>query len=84
MPARSRTVIDISAPPIVKTVPVVDRSREAEFAWLREHAHKYPGQWVALDGVRLLAAGPHLRDLLCRLTTADRKRNPLFHRIDTD
>jgi hypothetical protein len=84
MPTPGRTVIDISAPPVVKAVAVVDRSRTAEFDWLREHARKYAGQWVALDGTRLLAADPHLEDLLRRLTDADRRRNPLFHRVDTD
>ena len=32
---------------------MIDRSRETQ--WLREHRHEYAGQWLALDGVRLLA-----------------------------
>lgn len=80
----TRTVTDISAPPTVKAVPIVDRPRTAEFDWLREHAREYPGQWVALDGSRLLGAGPDLKDLLRQLTPADRERNPLFHRVDPD
>jgi Family of unknown function (DUF5678) len=39
-------------------------SREREFAnsilqWLATHAREYAGQWVALDGDRLIAHGPH-------------------------
>jgi hypothetical protein len=80
----TRTVSDISAPPTVKAVPIVDRPRTAEFDWLREHAREHPGQWVALDGSRLLGVAADLRELLRRLTPAERNSNPLFHRIDLD
>lgn len=75
---------DVFTPPRVTAVAVVDRSREAEFAWLREHAHEYRGQWVALDGARLLGAALRLRDLMAQITASDRARRPLFHRVDAD
>ena len=46
-PARDRRV-----PP----VPVPDSRRELQ--WLVAHARAYAGQWVALDGDRLIAHGP--------------------------
>lgn len=80
----TRTVADFSAPPNAKAVPIVERTRAAEFEWLRQHAREYAGQWVVLDGSRLLGVGPDLREVLRRLTPAERELNPLFHRIDLD
>lgn len=34
-------------------MPYIDRSRE--MAWLAEHEEEYAGQWVFLDGDRLVA-----------------------------
>ena len=39
----------------VKPIPQPDP--EPNFRWMREHAHEYGGQWVALDGERLIAHG---------------------------
>jgi hypothetical protein len=41
----------------VPPIPVPDSRREMQ--WLAAHAREYVGQWVALDGDRLLAHGPH-------------------------
>ena len=46
---------------IARRVDVVDCSREMH--WLKEHRHKYVGQWVALDGDRLLAHGPNAQEV---------------------
>lgn len=40
----------------VSLVPVADSTRELQ--WLVDHARQYAGQWVALDGDRLIAHGP--------------------------
>jgi len=85
MPRSARTEKpDVFAPPVVKPVPIQDRARDAEYAWLREHAQEYRGQWVVLDGSELVASGPRLRDVRQQLTAADRERDPLFHWVDTD
>lgn len=39
----------------LKPIPVPDSKRELR--WLKEHAREYAGQWVALDGNRLIAHG---------------------------
>lgn len=75
---------DVTAPPEVRSVPILDRSRDAEFAWLKANAQEYPGQWVALDGASLLGSAPRLRDLLQQLGPVVQERNPLFHRVDVD
>jgi len=36
-------------------LPYIDRSRE--MAWIAAHEEEYAGQWVALDGDRLIAQG---------------------------
>jgi hypothetical protein len=38
-----------------KLLPWKDRRREAR--WLKENARQYVGQWVALEGDQLIAAG---------------------------
>src|SRR5262245_24949015 len=62
--------------------PAVDDSRER--AWIKEHRHEYAGQWVALDGDRLIAASPNQTEvwaavkddgatlpLVCRIPSPD-------------
>src|SRR5262249_15784049 len=36
---------------------VTQRDRSRELRWIKEHREEYAGQWVALDGDRLLAHG---------------------------
>jgi len=31
--------------------------------WIKEHSHEYAGEWVALDGDRLIAHGPTAKDM---------------------
>ncbi|MEK6299722.1 MAG: DUF5678 domain-containing protein [Acidobacteriota bacterium] len=40
----------------VSPVPVPDSTRELQ--WLVDHAREFAGEWVALDGDRLIAHGP--------------------------
>lgn len=45
-------------PPLDKRVPPIPLPDEAAMQrWLGEHAHEYPGQWIALDGDKLIAHG---------------------------
>jgi predicted RNase H-like HicB family nuclease len=40
-----------------ETMPVPEPDSEPNRRWMREHRREYPGQWVALDGERLIAHG---------------------------
>ena len=40
----------------LEPIPTPDRTREMQ--WLKNNARQYIGQWVALDGDRLIAHGP--------------------------
>lgn len=70
------------APPVVKRVERRDVDRSQEYDWLRTEGHRYRGRWVALEGSRLLAATPTLRELREVLKTMPLPRAPLLHRID--
>lgn len=43
------------------TMEMLDCTRELR--WLKEHRHEYIGQWVALDGDRLVAHGTNGREV---------------------
>jgi len=68
-------------PPLDKLVtcePMPDRTHEKE--WVKAHRHEYAGQWVALDGDRLVAASPHRMEISAAIKTDGGKR-PLIIRI---
>jgi hypothetical protein len=58
--------------------PMKDRTREMK--WIEEHKHEYVGQWVALDGDRLIVASP-IRAEISAAVKADGAKLPLIHRI---
>jgi hypothetical protein len=58
--------------------PAVDDARER--AWIEEHRHEYTGQWVALDGGRLIAASPNQADVWAAVKD-DAAKLPLVCRI---
>jgi hypothetical protein len=50
-------------PRIIGESPRTLRDRSREWAWLRDFGHEYAGQWVALDGDKLIASGPTLQEV---------------------
>ena len=58
--------------------PAIDDTRER--AWLKAHRHEYPGQWVALDGDRLVAASPNEAEVWAAVKAGD-AHLPLVCRI---
>jgi hypothetical protein len=71
---RLQHLITILAPPTVRALadgkPV---NRDRERAWLRAHAHEYPGFWIAVLGDELVAADPVLKVVLARM-----KQDPAY------
>lgn len=63
---RAQVSTELSALPcepriVAVNVPMKDRSRER--AWLEQHRDDYGGEWVALDGERLLAHGKKMKEV---------------------
>jgi hypothetical protein len=53
LPIKPRTV--------ATNLPIKDRSKEK--AWIERHRDEYAGQWIALDGDRLLGHGKSFKDV---------------------
>lgn len=64
----------------VPSQPMPDDTREME--WIEQHKHEYAGQWVALDGDRLIAASSIQQDVWSAVK-ADGAKLPLVHRISS-
>jgi hypothetical protein len=67
--------------PEVRRVPMVDISRETQ--WVKEHRHEYVGQWVALDGERLVSHGTNAREV-SEAARAAGVEVPFFTRVEPD
>jgi len=57
------------------------RTSERERAWIEQHRDEYIGQWVALDGDRLLAHGANAREVADAARAAGVKA-PFLERIE--
>lgn len=69
------------AQPVVKACQKQDVDRQKDYDWLREHARKYMGQWVALHDGQLLAASATLRDISEKVKALRLRHPPLLHWI---
>jgi hypothetical protein len=56
------------------------RSRIREYAWLREHAHEYPGHWLAIYEDQLVAADPDLQAVLATARESVGEQKVLLHK----
>ena len=66
--------------PRVEVRQATGRSLEREYAWLGQHAHEYPGCWLALLGDTLVASDPELREVLRRVRLIPGGGTALLHR----
>ena len=71
----------VLAPPALKRVQKRDVDRSLEYEWLRTEGRRYRGRWVALEGSKLLAVSPSLRELREQLRTMLLAHPPLLHRV---
>lgn len=58
--------------------PMPDDKLERQ--WVQDHKHEYPGQWVALDGDRLIAASANRMEISAAVK-ADSAKLPLILHI---
>jgi plasmid stability protein len=47
---------------LAKNLPIKDSASEVE--WLQKHRDEYAGQWIALDGEKLIASGDDLKQVV--------------------
>ena len=56
------------APPTVRLRPDIKAvNRDRERAWLRAHAHEYPGCWIAVLGDQLVASDREFKVVVSRM-----------------
>jgi hypothetical protein len=65
----------------VSCKPMPDRTRE--HYWIQEHRHEYAGQWVALDGDKLIAASSIQQEVWDAVNTDSQTPPPLVLRISS-
>jgi Family of unknown function (DUF5678) len=70
-----------SAPPNKKIQPIPSPNKDREMQWLVDHAREYAGQWVALDGDRLIAHGPDAKEVYAA-ANADGAYLPLVTQVE--
>ena len=61
--------------------PIKQPDYRPSMRWLAEHAREYAGQWVALDGDRLIAHGPDARTVYAA-ANADGAYLPLVTQVE--
>src|SRR5947209_8130753 len=55
------------------------RRLKREHEWLRQHAHEYPGCWIAVYGEQLIAVGPDLTAVSAAVRKAIGEEAALLH-----
>lgn len=70
-----------SAPPPKKLQPLPVPNKDREMQWLLNHAREYAGQWVALDGDRLIAHGADAKEVYAA-ANADGAYLPLVTQVE--
>lgn len=59
----------------------VELKDQAAFSWINAHSSEYQGQWLALDGDRLLAHGANLAEVAAAARAAG-VQFPLLHLVE--
>lgn len=69
----------VLAPSTARVVPGEGRSFEKHRAWLREHAHRYPGCWLAVLDDQLIAADPDAAEVMAAARRGPNPRHTVLH-----
>jgi hypothetical protein len=71
--------------PQVQTVRRLEsyNARQTELRWIRENGHGYPGQWIAVEGDRLIAHGSDVMQVFAEVDRAG-IADPLFVHMEPD
>lgn len=77
-----RRLKKVMAPPRVSPSDTIERERCVEYGWLAQHGGDFSGEWVALDGERVLAHGHSLKEVLAAVKAMRLDRMPLVHRVE--
>lgn len=80
---RVRLTLDERTPPSSWAASEPVNERRAEMEWLSKESTAYAGQWVALDGARLVAHGPKLA-AVAEAARAAGVAEPLFASVPDD
>ena len=64
--------------------PVVSKDRSRENQWLAEHQREYIGQWVALEGDRLIAHGVNAAEVFAAADASGIERPMVIYVEDPD
>lgn len=67
--------------PSKKLQPLPVPNKDREMQWLLDHAREYVGQWVALDGDRLIAHGANAKEVYAA-ANADGAYLPLVTQVE--
>jgi hypothetical protein len=70
-----------SAPVRTARLKAIDRTQE--LAWIAQHGREYPGEWVVLEGNRLIGHGVDPKPLVERARSQGVER-PLVTRIEVE
>jgi hypothetical protein len=71
----AKASLDKRVPP--KSVP----DRTSELQWILKHAREYIGQWIAIDGDRVIAHSPNAQEVFAAVE-ADGADLPLIHFVE--
>lgn len=66
----------------INELPDEIKYRKREYQWMKEHAHEYPGEHLALEGDKLIAHGKRLRQVIDEADKAG-AREPLFMYVES-
>jgi hypothetical protein len=82
--SRERNGPVVDQPGRIVPPPVVSKDRSRENQWLADHQREYIGQWVALEGDRLIAHGEDAAEVFAAADASGIERPMVIYVEDPD